>query len=403
MSGAVVSFGTSTAMSQESPPSPDAADLAPSEQSSFAVHGFASQGYVLSTANDFLAESEGGSFEFAEAGVNLQVELEERLRVGVQLFARDLGPAENYSANFDWFHLDYRFADWLGIRAGRAKLPFGLYNEVNDVDVARVFVLLPQSVYPTTSRDYLLAVTGLHLYGYLSFESGGGLDYRAYVGTNFLEVPRDPRDPFEPLSASTPYMLGGRVLWDLPVEGLRLGPSVQVIRLEGDLLFRPDVFQPAVDEGALPGNFDGLVRYDITGLLGVASIEYAAYDLQLAAEYSRWRIDLSSSTPQLFPAAVVTSERFFALAAYRVTSWLTPGAYYSAQFPNVSDREGRENYWHDFAATLRFDLTAHWLLKLEGHLMLGTAGLSPSLNGGAPRTELEPTWGLFLAKTTAYF
>ena len=31
----------------------------------------------------------------------------------------------------------YGFADWLGMRAGRVKIPFGLYNEVNDVDSGR--------------------------------------------------------------------------------------------------------------------------------------------------------------------------------------------------------------------------------------------------------------------------
>ena len=55
---------------------------------------------------------------------------------------------------------DYRFKDWLGIRAGRVKIPFGLYNDSSDVDSARVPILLPQSLYPTLNRDFLLAQTG---------------------------------------------------------------------------------------------------------------------------------------------------------------------------------------------------------------------------------------------------
>ena len=95
-----------------------------------------------------------GSFEFAEVGINFTKALSDRLRLGVQLFARDLGPIGNYDAKFDWFYLDYRLSDWLGLRAGRVKLPFGLYNEINDVDAARVPILLPQSVYSTRNRDY---------------------------------------------------------------------------------------------------------------------------------------------------------------------------------------------------------------------------------------------------------
>jgi hypothetical protein len=34
--------------------------------------------------------------------------------------------------------------------------PFGLYNEINDIDAARAAILLPQSVYPAQNRDFPL-------------------------------------------------------------------------------------------------------------------------------------------------------------------------------------------------------------------------------------------------------
>ena len=77
-----------------------------------------------------------------------------------QLFAHDLGPLGNYSPQFDWYYVDYRFFDWLGIRAGKTKLPWGLYNEANDVDAGRVPILLPQSLYPVANRESLFAQTG---------------------------------------------------------------------------------------------------------------------------------------------------------------------------------------------------------------------------------------------------
>src|SRR5687768_171548 len=112
------------------------------------VHGFVSQGAVLSTGNDYLVRSQRGSVEFFEAGLNLSTEVADRLRVGIQLFARDLGSLGDYSAKVDWAYLDYRWRRWLGLRAGRIKLPFGLYNEFSDIDSARLPILLPQSVYP---------------------------------------------------------------------------------------------------------------------------------------------------------------------------------------------------------------------------------------------------------------
>jgi hypothetical protein len=86
-----------------------------------------------------------------------------------------------------------------------------------------------------------------------------------------------------------------------------------------------------------------------------------------------------------------------------VNRWLWPGAYYSAHFPNVDDRSGRAQQSHDVAATLRFDVNAHWLVKLEGHFVRGTAGLSEDLNGGTRVEDLTRDWLIFLAKTTAYF
>jgi hypothetical protein len=72
-------------------------------------------------------------------------------------------------------------------------------------------------------------------------------------------------------------------------------------------------------------------------------------------------------------------------------------------FPDVDHREGRAGRQHDVAATLRFDINPYWLAKVEGHYMAGTAGLSSTLNGGVPLSQLERSWAVFLVKTTVYF
>jgi hypothetical protein len=66
-------------------------------------------------------------------------------------------------------------------------------------------------------------------------------------------------------------------------------------------------------------------------------------------------------------------------------------------------RLGPVTYHHDVALTLRHDINAYWLLKLEGHYMHGTQGLTPELNGGRQPAQLEDDWGVLLLKTTAYF
>jgi hypothetical protein len=201
------------------------------------IHGFASQGFIATNRNNYLVRSTHGSFEFSEVGVNFTKRLSDKLRIGIQLFAHNLGATGNFRATADWFYLDYRFADWLGFRAGRVKIPFGLYNEINDVDAARVPILLPQSVYPIQNRDYLLAQTGVELYGSVRSLVAGSLEYRVYGGTIFIDTTSSSANsPYQILSFGVPYVFGGRLLWETPLEGLRVGGSVQTLRLDTSLL-----------------------------------------------------------------------------------------------------------------------------------------------------------------------
>ena len=350
------------------------------------VHAFVSQGFILTSGNNYIVRSKDGSFELSEVGINFTETVTDKLRLGLQLFAHKPATGGSYNAKFDWFYLDYRWTDWLGFRAGRTKLPFGLYNEINDVDSARVPILLPQSIYPVANRDYLLAQTGAEIYGRLNLPSAGALDYRLYGGTIFLDVANQPGSPFQVVELRTPYLVGGRLLWETPLEGLRAGGSLQTLRLDAKLLQGMTV-----------------IDLQIPATLAVASVEYAPQDLLVAAEYSRWFVSSHSSPPGLFPEATTVSERGYGMVAYRVASWLQPGAYYSFMYPDVDHRNGRAAWQHDVAATLRFDINDHWLFKLEGHYMAGTAGLTTALNDNVGLPLLERNWVVFLAKTTAYF
>src|SRR5690606_23782908 len=109
------------------------------------IHGFASEGAFISTANEYIGESSRGSLELFEAGINVSSEITDKLRAGVQLYARAFGQYRDLPPRLDWAFLDYRHERWLGLRAGVIKMPFGLYNEYADIDASRLPILLPQS------------------------------------------------------------------------------------------------------------------------------------------------------------------------------------------------------------------------------------------------------------------
>lgn len=356
---------------------------------SLRVHGFVSQGFILTTKNDYLADdTTRGSFEYSELGLNFTKELTESLRMGVQLFAQDMGPRGDYKVIADWFYVDYRWQDWLGLRAGRLKIPYGLHNEIQDVDAARVPVLLPQSVYPLQGRHFLFAQTGLELYGFARSPVLGALDYRLFAGTIFMDqaslIPPGSTVDFQ---FRVPYLVGGRLLWETPLEGLRVGGSAQYFRLE----------TTATVPSIAP------IKIKNRSLFWVSSAEYSAADLTLTAEYSRWATEQRSDNTMLSPPIDNVSERAYAMASYRLTPWFQPGAYYALYFRDVDNREGKQNYQHDVAATLRFDITPNWLVKLEGHYMVGAAGLLDPLRVSSGDPTAARRWGAFFAKTTAYF
>jgi hypothetical protein len=362
----------------------------PDDLLSIETHGFVSQGFIYTThQNNYLARSNRGSFEFTEIGLNFTKPLLDNLRFGLQLFSRDLGPIGNYTLKADWFYLDYHWKDWLGLRAGRVKLPFGLYNDVSDVDSARVPVLLPPSIYQAAQRDVLLALTGVELYGRAELGRAGALDYHAYVGTIFLDATGgNPGSAAELVEARVPYVAGARLLWESPIEGLTFGATFQTVRLGSTNVIRTTP----------PITF----TLDIPINIWLASVEYSKNNLQIAIEYGRWYAT-TYATPAFIPPFDVVNERGYAMVSYRLTKWFQPGAYYSMFYPNATVRHTRADEQHDIALSLRFDINPYWLLKLEGHYMIGTAALDPTLNDQRPLTSLAPQWAAFFAKTTVHF
>ena len=113
------------------------------------------------------------------------------------------------------------------MRAGRVKIPFGLYNEYADIDASRLQILLPQSVYPISNRQVLLSHTGAAIYGTVPLSAAGELDYQLYGGS--LYVPLGgvvSRAASQIYSVDTHYLIGGQVFYRPPIEGLRVGYSM---------------------------------------------------------------------------------------------------------------------------------------------------------------------------------
>ena len=147
------------------------------------IHSFASQGFAYSNQNNYLTmKTSRGTFDMTDVGVNVSIQLTDKLRIGAQAYDRDFGSLGQWHPQLDWAVADYRFKDWFGIRGGVVKTVFGLENDTQDVDALHTFALLPQSVYPTDLRDSLLRHRGGDVYGDIPLKRLGALAYTAYAG-----------------------------------------------------------------------------------------------------------------------------------------------------------------------------------------------------------------------------
>ena len=373
------------------------------------IHGFISQGNLKSDEYNYLAhDAADGSFQFNEMGINFSKQMTDKLRVGVQLFARDLGDVANDEITIDWAYGDYRWRDWLGLRVGKIKIPRGLYNETRDMDMLRTCIILPQGIYNELLRDAYIALKGVGVYGYIPIDRLGSIEYQALAGTVSMDRENGAQKYIDNALGILGSLLGGSarlngeidvdsyyagsVMWNLPVEGLS-------IKISG---FQTSAELPL----ELAPGFTSVVHLkEMSGI--IYSAEYMWEDLSLAIEYYEEKIDVLVEALML--PALLEPQSYYMMASYRLTEWMEFGAYYSVHYADKNDKDGNTllmqglpAHWawqKDLALSVRFDINEYWVFKLEAHSIDGTAQVVAVDNP----VRLEKDWMLFAAKVTFSF
>jgi hypothetical protein len=326
------------------------------------VHGYATQGFIYSNQNSWnTTDSENGSASWTDAVVNLSLQPEPKLRIGVQARFYLMGDFGNQII-LDWAQLDYKVNDHLGFRVGDVKTPMGLLNETQDIDPANLWVLLPQSVYPIASRNSILDHFGGVAYGAVALgERFGKLEYRAFGGERelggddgYFQGLRDSGFTL-PNGLSGP-VFGGTLRWNAPIPGLMLGVSELISSTSGE-----------IDAGAAVGT--------VTAPRFKSPYFFARYEharLMVAGEYNRL-----PDTPMIqFPGAPpfyasLDQRNFYVMTSYKATAKLTGGVYYSSSI----DRKAAftsARYEKDWVIAARYDFSPFLYAKAEQHLIRGT-------------------------------
>jgi hypothetical protein len=376
------------------------------------VHGFVSQGFIKTPKeNNFPVSNSGsGSFNFNDFGINFSKELSPDLHVGLQLSAFDRGNYGRDKITIDWAYGDYRFTDWLGFRAGKVKIPLGLFNEVRDNDALRTFVFLPQQAYYDLERDSVVAILGGAAYGSIPMGKAGTLNYQIEVGSvpavadgGFAREIGGMIGDLNITDINSSLSIAHSLEWRTPIPGLR----ALVTGLHTSLSGTANV-DPAFNKDSLGGTatwkYDSLHRY-------MFSAEYTLGDLVLSGEYElddyTLRASYDNGTTTAFNSKQAT-DSWLVMATYRFTDWFELGSYYHVVYADRNHRDGStfadfnlykpENmWWKDAALALRFDPIPNLVLKVEGHYIDGNYEIIENIGGAKTK------WYIFATKATVTF
>lgn len=363
---------------------------APTQALDYQVHGFAAQAYLLSEGNNYYGNSEDGSHDFYELGLNGSVNLGHGVLVAAQGVVRDAGLTDSGKPR-----LDYALIDWAalqtaqatgGLRLGRVKNAFGLYNDTRDVMFSRPGILLPSVYFEGAGlRSLFFSSDGAQLYGNHVFgEHELGLEFSAALNRELSD--REKRS-----------LSGGM---DLPVDvhvenlfftrlsdewsGGRL--NLALSHVQAGLRVEPTAAFP------LSADFDAKIY--------MVSARYNAERYSLSAEYQNTRSQGHSSLEGPINSA---SDGGYVQADYRYSPAWSGFLRYDATFSDLHDRDGSEaaaatgeprhsRFAHAAVAGLSWTYGVHWGVRAELHRIYGTA-TAPALDN--PDGADDAHWTLF--------
>ena len=366
----------------------------PAQDLQLEAHGFASFGYLQTWGNNWLGDTIGGTTQFWEAATNVVARPFDRVRVGAQLYARDLVNYDHGQVRLDWAYLDWRAADAFGVQIGRVKVPLGLYNENIDVDVARASVFMPVDFYSLIDRDLYLSIDGAKLYGHLELGSLGSGEYAFSAGRKPLHSDGSFATHYSEQNGigsqvegvSVSWAAGGMVQWNTPLNGLSLRASLGDLH---DFCFTgASTTTGLVTQSAVDNYWEGIL-----------SAQYEVGRMTFAAEYQRLR---GRGNTEVQPIGidlplVDNAEYAYLSATWHALRWLELYGACELSFDDANHPSASHSYTGVFAFNVM--PLPNWSLKAEFREVEGTFGIFATDNPGG----IASHWQVLALKTTVDF
>jgi hypothetical protein len=366
-------------------------------------HGFLSQGLFHSSGNNVFGKSKGSvSAGLTEIGLNMSYQALNNLSFAAQGLYRRAGESTGREGDLS---LDYGFVDLtlinfqdlrIGVRGGRIKNAWGLYNETRDVSFTHPTIFLPL-IYFERSRSMMLAMDGGQAYvdynspiGDFSFKFNYG-----YLSDDnkelLLAITDDPNisghfQPEQSFMTQLRYEIqGGKYIFALSYA---------------------DVNMSYVEQGEFDP-YAGLLLhiYPI-----VVSAQFNGEYFSLTGEYSyQWNEFIGLSHR---PDALPISEHWYIQGSYRILDNVKLTVRYDSSVQDINDRKGGKlhqstglpahlAYTEDWIVGLRWDITPAWMVRTEHHWVHGASMVSALDNPDV--MNIAKNWNIYALQVSFRF
>lgn len=332
------------------------------------IHGFATQGFLYSSNNNYLTmKSSSGSLQWTEGAISVSDRVTDKLRVGIQVHMYQMGEVGGPNLLVDWASGDYKFDDNLGFRAGKVKVPLGLFNDSQDVDSLFLWVMLPQANYPDDNRDFDLAVLGGEVYGRFNLGERGYVLYRGYIGESRLD-------------ANGGYMLqlsAYGMTFPVPPSGKAFGGDARWVTRWRQLTLGTSVESQGLD-GSGPEGTMHLSPAFTTAFYA----EWHKGKLYLAGEYWRVPMNVVLAAGGMVSTETIDQRSWYPMVSYELTKKLQVGTYYSHYINKSGDTSDPSNYAKDWVIAGRYNFNSNFY---GSKVISCTAPASATTRASTPR------------------
>lgn len=319
------------------------------------LHGLGFQSYMQTSGdNAYYGADRQGTWDNNFLGLVLTTTLTDRSKLWTQVQA-----SANRGNDVTWFFVDYQLDDAVRLRAGRARLPLGFYNETIAAKSLQLSTLEPSlyQIYHTGPDMVHDAYQGVGV-DVEQETRAGHLLWQAWAGNVY---DRDPPDDSKDRRA-----WGGRLTWNTPVDGLDLMLSGYRTRVE------------LLDTHAMT-NEDRLI----------VGAEYLRGPWDLKTEYAWHKAALHE------PGSSIVGSAWYVQAGYTIREKWTPFVRYDAVVTDRSQAGDPSYQQRTLACGLTYRLTPEIALRIEAHRNRGYA--LPVSSGEVEPGAGQRRWSQYVA------